>query len=173
MQRCQHWISPLRVHSLMSTGSGDWSIRLSVVIWIVWGISRNYCYRWSWRYCACEWKLGQAVGEQVSTWTSRNSWRWWHPKARSQCPWWEWKCPTDSRERWETRCEIAGRKSSAWLAGMRERTSRSHIQSPYYHRMQKIFHNIRQGCGQRKPCAWFGRWGTRCHSHWTHSERSA
>ena len=28
----QHWISPLRVHSLRSTGSGDWSIRLSVVI---------------------------------------------------------------------------------------------------------------------------------------------
>ena len=37
------------------------------------------------------------------------------------------------------------------------RTSRSHIQSPYYHRMQKTGHNIRQNCGQRKPCAWFGR----------------
>ena len=34
---------PERVHSLMSTGSGDWNIRLSVVMWIAWGISQKCC----------------------------------------------------------------------------------------------------------------------------------
>ena len=81
MQRCQHWISPERVHSLMSTGSGDWSIRLSVVIWIAWGNSWKYCCKPGWRYYVSEGRWKAPACEAVSTWTSNDCWHWWHQKA--------------------------------------------------------------------------------------------
>ena len=42
MQRCQNWISPERVQRRMSTGSGDWSIRRSVDMWIEFGMRLEY-----------------------------------------------------------------------------------------------------------------------------------
>ena len=78
MQRCQDWISPLRVHRRMSMGSGLDRILRRVVMWIdciVIGVSRR-CGGMDHRRCSyrSQWWLGDDDC-YICTWTWYCSWR--------------------------------------------------------------------------------------------------